>query len=366
MGKSTAPLAAASSEGIGYTVLQPGIEFLASLFNMIKFKGMDVLASIAKKTDEVLNAKFPKGGEEESVIREMKDVFLHGLTHVFQKCEALISKQGSSLLYNAKLNDYDGSTFDSVKRSTLEKLATQAINALLVATGNVSKSNHFILHFDEMQSWATSPFRRDPKRQVSPSDFSRYRLIALSEVLLVFKGRNIRFAFSGTNIEQGRVLRISSQVKIFPLSLPLFSEMAVLQLLDLLCNAEHLDREQLRVKIGSYLAGCVRSCEYFFDDIHTKFATTPAEQVTVEDLEKVGVIREYRFEFSSLTTNLFQNSVQRWLMKDGQRTLECATQFLIALWTKYYLPLYFLSSWRISRCSLSKRCNYISSSEYSR
>ena len=256
---------------------------------------MDVFVSIAKKVVEVLQLKFPEGGEEESVILEMKDVFLHGFIHVFQKCEALISNKGNSLLYKAMLSGYDGSTFDLIDRSNLENLAIKAVDRLLDSTGKVSKSNHFILHFDEMQLWATSPFNRDPKRQVSPSDFPKYRLIALSEALIGFKGRNIRFAISGTNIQQDRVLRISSQVKIFTLTLPLFSEESVLQLLDLFCNVKHLDQELLRVKIGSSLAGCVRSCEYFFDVVKTKFETSPAEQVTVEDLEKVSIYSNYKF-----------------------------------------------------------------------
>jgi len=87
LGKSTAPLAAALYQSIGYAVLEPG---------------MDVLKSIEEKFDTVLKAKFPQRGDEESVIREMKDVFLHRLTHVFQKCEALILKKGISLLYNMK------------------------------------------------------------------------------------------------------------------------------------------------------------------------------------------------------------------------------------------------------------------------
>lgn len=107
---------------------------------------------LKKKAAVVLKAKFPEGAEEADVIREMKAVYLHGLTHVFQKCEALISEQGTALLYNAKLNDYDGTTFDLTDRSLLERQATQAVDALLVSTGKVSKSNHFICHFDEMQS----------------------------------------------------------------------------------------------------------------------------------------------------------------------------------------------------------------------
>jgi hypothetical protein len=255
---------------------------------------MGVLAPIANKVETVLKAKFPEGGEEELVVEEMKAVFLHGLTHIFRKCESLISKDGTSLLYRANLNDYDESTFDA-ERSIIEKLALQAVNTLLHATGKVSKSDHFILHFDEMQSWATTPFERNGKRHVSPRDFSKYRLIALSEALIVFKGKNIRFVISGTNIKQRQVLRISSQVKTKSLRLPLFSEDAVLQLLEFLCNLRHLDRELLRVKIGSRLAGCVRSCEYFLEDVINKFANTPAEQITVEDLEKVHTLLPYIF-----------------------------------------------------------------------
>jgi len=177
----------------------------------------------------------------------------------------------------------------------LGKLATQAVDTLLISTAKVSKSNNFILHFDEMQLCATSPFKRDPKRQVSPNDFSKYRLIAFSEALLVFKVRNIRFAFSGTNIEQSRILRISSQVKTCTLLLPLFSEEAVLKLLDLLCNVEHLDRNLLRDKIGSYSSGCVCSCEYFFGEVKMKFSTTPKDQVTVEDLQSIITISSETF-----------------------------------------------------------------------
>lgn len=102
MGKSTAPLAAASYQSIGYAVLEPG-SYYRVFYQLIDSNlGMDVLKSIEEKFDTVLKAKFPERGDEESVIREMKDVFLHRLTHVFQKCEALILKKGISLLYNMK------------------------------------------------------------------------------------------------------------------------------------------------------------------------------------------------------------------------------------------------------------------------
>ena len=249
---------------------------------------MGVLASIEGKLNKVLKAKFPNGGEEESIIQEMRNVFLHGLTHVFQKCEELILKQKLSILYKANLNDYNESTFDSVDKSTIEESALKAVKSLLISTGKVSNSNYFFLHFDEMQAWATTPFKREPKRHVSLSDSRKYLLVALSEALL-FKGENIRFAISGINIKQGSVLRISSQVKTSTLSLPLLSEETILQLLDLFCNTEHLDRDQLRVKIGSYLAGCARSCEYFLDDIKRKFSTISAEQVTLDELEHVSI-----------------------------------------------------------------------------
>src|SRR5579885_1052371 len=99
---------------------------------------MGVLASIEGKLNKVLKAKF-----------------LHGLTHVFQKCEELILKQKLSILYKANLNDYNESTFDSVDKSTIEESALKAVKSLLISTGKVSNSNYFFLHFDEMQAWAT-------------------------------------------------------------------------------------------------------------------------------------------------------------------------------------------------------------------
>lgn len=62
---------------------------------------------------------------------------------------------------------------------------------------------------------------------------------------------------------------------------------------------EHLDKDQLQKKIAAKLAGCVRSCEYFLDDVKRKFATTPAEQVTVEELEKVSIYSNYKFHHLS-------------------------------------------------------------------
>jgi hypothetical protein len=98
---------------------------------------MGVLSSIARKAGEVLRAKFPEGGREGDVINEMQDVFIHGLTHVFQQCEALI-KQGTSQLYRANLNDYDGSTFETNKSLIVYNSAQQALHALLDATEKMS------------------------------------------------------------------------------------------------------------------------------------------------------------------------------------------------------------------------------------
>lgn len=179
---------------------------------------MGGFAGIETKVRQNLKAKFPKGGAEDAVIREMRDTFLHGLSHVFQKCKALISESGTAILYKDRFAYYDHSKFDA-DRPNIEALALQAVNELINATGKVSKSNHFSLHFDGMSGWATNtPINRDPKRHVSPSDFSKYLLVALAEALSVLKGTHIRFVLTGSNVS-------STSVKTKSLYLPLSLKM---------------------------------------------------------------------------------------------------------------------------------------------
>lgn len=198
-------------------------------------------------------------------------------------------KQNSSILLTKDLiGGFDGSKLDLLDVVRLKTFATQAARKLLETTQQFSNSDHFIIHFDEMQLWKTVFFRRNPDSIVFPNQFRKYLLIALTESLQFFKPYNIQFAISGTNVEQSSVLCAYSHIKTWKLQLPLFSKEAVLQLLDLFCNMQHLDQQLVQERIASKLAGCVRSCEYFFQYLKKQFSNIPPEQVKIEDLEKVN------------------------------------------------------------------------------
>jgi hypothetical protein len=164
------------------------------------------------------------------------------------------------------------------------------------------------MHFDEMQLWVVKEiFQRDPKRNLTPQDFKDYYLLGLSDAMLAFKETNIRFVITGTNIEQGGGLRITRQVKTKTLYLPHFSEEAILEILGRLCNIEHLDTEHLKTKVATPLAGCPRSCEYFFTKAQERLDGLPTNEVTVDTLAQVSscsfvakALKDGRFSLQSV------------------------------------------------------------------
>jgi hypothetical protein len=244
------------------------------------------LNSIQKHIENELAANFPRGGPEIEALKIIKAVFLNGFLdflHLFKKCAHKIRETKSVLLYQQDLNGYKGVLED-------ERLNEAAKDLIKVTTEfSKSKTGYFVMHFDELQQWAVSEwFTREDKRHVAPEDFRKYYLLGLSDAMLAFKGTNIRFVISGTNIEQGRVLRISSQVKTKTLYLPLFSEEAFIELLERFFNIGHLDREELRTKIAAPLAGCARSCEYFFTQVKKTFQNLSPNEVTVDALVSVN------------------------------------------------------------------------------
>jgi hypothetical protein len=248
------------------------------------------LNSIQGHIKAVLKKNFPEGGKEVDVLDEIKNVFLYGFLHLFKKCTQKIRELGTVNLYQQDLNNYNVTEYEEKCLSgSLGSNVLEASNELLKAVAEyVKERDNFVFHFDEIQKWAVdSWFARNNEHFVLPGDFYKYYLLGLSNAMTTFKGTPIRFIISGTNIEQGTVLRISSQVKTEHLYLPLFSEESTLEMLKQLCNIQHLDEEELRDKIAKPLAGCARSCEYFFSDILQKLRDCEATKVTVTDLEKV-------------------------------------------------------------------------------
>jgi hypothetical protein len=244
------------------------------------------LNSIQIHVEKELAARFPHGGPEEEVLKTIKLVFMHGFLHLFTKCVQKIEETKFVMLYEQNLNDYK-STLDDP--ANLDERLNKAMENLIAITAKYSKTGLFVMHFDEIQKWAVEEwFKRDGDRQVLPMDFRKYYLLGLSDAMLTFKGTNMRFVISGTNIEQGKALRISSQVKTKTLYLPLFSEEAILTLLKKLYNVDHLDEQELKLNIAAPLAGCARSSEYFFSEVQIAFQKLPPKEVSVDALVPVN------------------------------------------------------------------------------
>jgi hypothetical protein len=277
LGKSTAPYAAAINSKVGYAVLENGTGTMSSLDGLISGE---------------LRKNFPNGGKEGDVVKKLQSIFYHYFIHLFNKCADEICKHKTTNLRGRNLNDYDISTFiDDV--ATLKPRTQNSLNMLTSIVENENFTGHFIFHFDEMQLWAFEEFTRDASRDVDPTDFRKYYLLAFCDSLQDFKGTFFRCIISGTNVQFKKVLQRQSQMKFKKLILPLFSEEAIFQLLELFCHLDHLDKDQLTQQIISPLAGCVRSVEYFLKAISERFANFDQNSVTLKELDRVF---RYKYE----------------------------------------------------------------------
>jgi hypothetical protein len=228
---------------------------------------------------------YPKGGLEENILERLTAGFLHGLSHIFNHYLAIVTQTQNLIIGRQADLRYEPPGIVSLDLGSAIQLATQSATSLMPVMNGMG-AKYLLVHFDETQNWTTNQLEREGARFVPPQDFRNYLLLALTDAMMIFKPFSIRFALTGTDVTQSHYLRLSSQMKICRILLPVFSETAVLEALNQMCNLQHLDDQQLRRTVVARLAGCPRNVEYFLRAL-LKYQDWPPAAVTMDILHEV-------------------------------------------------------------------------------